>query len=489
MFCPRTEISHRLISNSFIFFQSNLQILENKTKLIDLNFDYLLLVFEQMDIPDLISISQATKIFLYLANEVIKQKFTKFELKIFTEEDYWRSPSFSSSSFATLVNDYIPETVLTLFGSGQNVDSNKKSTKIAEEVKIPVGIFLNHIETYDLNYTLMILRRFGDVIRDLSIENHRMGGERSDKIISQVNKFCSESLSKLNLGFIKPNTMKLLTQPFKNVVELSFEVSLGKISLKILPLNKLFPKLKRLLVSLYTNLNYNFIDCHMPNLEHLKAEATYEMGSELRSDLIESVIRKNPQIRSIELSRFRPGFIQTVNRLLPQLENLTTSGYDIGNELIHFENVKNAKFDMIDGLATQITFAKLENLQIKYLNHEFDDWRTFFSRHRNLRRLHIYENQQGNYLSHQIEQLTTDLNNLTKVSLESADFISDDAIVRFIQNHEKLQILKVTMRYFKDSIRYNLIEKLQNEWEIRDFKDFWAGFELKRKISTQNDEI
>lgn len=417
---------------------------------------------------------------------MVRQIFSKFELKIYTDEYYSHISSVSTSSFGSLVNDYLLKTVRSLFGLHRNAVPSEEPPKMENQVKKPLSIFPNHIEVYDFKFTLMLLKRYGNVIRRISVENHRMSDDRSDQITIAINKYCSASLNKLNLGFIKQNTMDKLTQPFQMVEDFSFEVSLEKISQKTLPLNETFPNLRRLTVSLYQNLNYKFIDCQMPHLERLKAVATMELGAQPRYDLIERVIRKNPQIRSVELMQFRPGFMKTLNQLLPQLESLTTSGFDVGTEVIHFENVRNAKYlDMLDGSARQITFGKLESLQINYFNHQLDAWCEFFRRHRNLSRLHIYENQQGNYLSDQLEQLTVDLTNLTKISLESATVISEDSVVGLLRSHASLQQIQVTMRYFNDSYKDNLGMKLMDDWEIRDFNDFWAGVRIRRKINSK----
>lgn len=96
--------------------------------------------------------------------------------------------------------------------------------------------------------------------------------------------------------------------------------------------------MRKLTLTMYSVEDLSYIDCKISHLEQLSLSIARITWNKI--DMMEKNLRKNPQIKSIELkSFFPPGFAKVIEPLLPNLQNLTLSASDIGKESICFENV------------------------------------------------------------------------------------------------------------------------------------------------------
>lgn len=128
--------------------------------------------------------------------------------------------------------------------------------------------------------------------------------------------------------------------PFPEVEYLN--VNIKEVTGDIGSFGQLFPKLRGLSLVLESDIDCSFIDCDLPQLEHLYIRLTND--SRQCIDQIEQFMRKNGQIKSIELSEFPHNFVKVISEVLPIIENLTIPTIDTGNDTVRLENVKHLTY-------------------------------------------------------------------------------------------------------------------------------------------------
>lgn len=387
-------------------------------KLNDLNTECLFLILENLSIVDLINLSQVNRRFSVLAVDVFRRQFSSYEIKIVKDRSIGHLPV--QSFVDKLIDDFVDRTALE------------------KEDKSPSKQFENHIEIYDFDLTLSLLKQFGAVIRNLTIHTQKLQLNHSEIINKYTNKFCADSLIKFDLAFINSRTLKQFGVPLNECEEFSCSIDVYEVVDETPPLNQLFPKLKRLSLFMMSDIDYSFIDCYYPNLEHLTVKGLHTSRFET-AIAMEKLIEKNPQIRSIELSIFVPVVIKMVQKLLPNLEHLILSMSNIGGYAIHFEHVKVFEMKLpSDGTPARITFGKLEELHIHYSDDQCNDWIKFLKNHQNISRFHIQNHKIEEHLHEQFERITAEIPNLMEMSIISGRKIEIDAFIRFIESHKKL---------------------------------------------------
>lgn len=130
--------------------------LNGKTMFTDLNLDCLYLIFDRMDLVELVNMVSITSQYASIAASVFRQKYLDHQLAI---------------------------------------RCNK--TEMLYQ-KIPYGISDVSINIYDLELYQNILKYFGENLRKINISNgHVLGNDLT--IANQLtNKYCSESIRELN---------------------------------------------------------------------------------------------------------------------------------------------------------------------------------------------------------------------------------------------------------------------------------------------------
>lgn len=180
---------------------------------------------------------------------------------------------------------------------------------IGEEQKFGIYNIPNRcIKIADLDLAVRVLENFSNVIKKLYI----------------AERFTRDILS-------------TFMNPFENVEDL--RVDMQKMAKYILSFNELFPKLQRLSLKLQSYVDYSFINCGIQKLEHLSIQISSEAWK--RREQIEGLIRKNAQIKSLELNGFPSDYIKIVKEWLPNIEKLTIHGLIQLDTIIRFDHVKN----------------------------------------------------------------------------------------------------------------------------------------------------
>lgn len=265
-----------------------------KTKFTDLNSDVLFLIFTEFDLHGLVYVTKAIPQMLPFAHVAFQRNYKDYVVRIMQTDT---------------------------------------------ERPFHDSVWDKHIELYALRKSVDTLEIFGSIISKLFVLNRYISDDHSSVISQCINKHCADSLNDLNLHFIKANTFRQFTVPFNNVEVLVFYVADQKqINSGRLTLSELFPKVKLMKLGIHADIDYSFIEFEFPHLENLFVVATN--GGFKGINHITELLKKNPQIRHIDLTDFPHNYIGTINNYLPLVENLTLDTIDLSVS-VHFEYIKN----------------------------------------------------------------------------------------------------------------------------------------------------
>lgn len=407
--------------------QSNNENNKNKTKFIDINMDVQFLILKHLSLMELISLVEAIPQSYSLALKVIRH------------------------------NNY----EIVICHNCPNIHQNYFENNIVKSVEI-----------YNLDLILNTLKMYGSSIQQIVIRSDFSDNNGSMIIGRCINEYSSESLVHLRLGEIKEDTFARFTLPFKNLEHLTFTVANStQFKNGSLPMNQLFPKLRRLTTVWRSNVDYSFIDCHFPQLEWLYFEGS--MSAWQQREQIESILKKNHQIRSISVRFFPKDFIKILNKALPNIESLSIDRIDVGTDAVHMANVnKFVIFDANSDSIRNLSFPKLESLELKYSPEHLDAWMEFFRKHQNLTKLYVFHPL--SWQTVQLTELTKDLTNLHEVRLGCTNYISFEAISRFIDDHKRLMTFRFSKYRFNDEDWFQLRHRFENEWNFELIDDEWV---------------
>lgn len=427
---------------------NDLSGIENdELKITDLNMDELYLIFNNLDLRDWINTAEAMPEYLSLIRKIFRQKFSTYELRL-RKAPYHRMES----------------EFFNFFPSDKRFDVYDTSD-------------------FDLN----VIKVFGSFFQKIQIDYlNEVAYPRWETVNKIVNKYCSESVKHLKLKSIDENILNQFTLPFRGIEE--FTCSIGSHRLNTSqPLNKLFPNLRRLNLLLYSDSDYSFIDCEMPKLEHLTIELSQD--SWRKHDQIEGLLRKSPNIRSIQLNghAYPTNYIERIEQLLPNIEHLAMTEVNIETDSIHFENMKSCDIILIDGVSIEkLTLSKLESFRFLYSPNFFNEWQHFFQQHTNITHLkfqQMYTRESG-FIP--VNQLLNDLINLIDINFECIFEISTENIITFIQNHDNLQKLQFSFKDFTTNSKSIIRERFEKDWNIENINrrynyDTFEGLSMIRK--------
>lgn len=346
----------------------------------------------------------------------------------------------------------------------------------------PMVVYKEEIELFDFELSLDLLRNFGGEFKNLTIGNHNIDNEHSAIINQFISKYCFDSLIKLDLGEIKEKTFQQFTMPFKNLEDLAFTIyKTDKISNETLPLNKLFPNLRRIKLQFSSEVNLIFFQYEFAQLEYIEIRSgAYMWGS------IEKFLRKNQQIKSIYIlftEDIHSNYLNDINELLPNLETLEIHN-DIKN-VVHFENVKTLNLGLGLNSIEKLSFSQLQALEMWYLLESFDTLKTFFRKNRDLRYLNM--NSKWNDLKElEFFELTAELPELVDMTLSAVptDWINIETIAKFIDVHSKLKKFRFCFSISNNEFKVKLYQRFGNEWNIQEHNlgDISDGFSLLKKV-------
>lgn len=240
---------------------------------------------------------------------------------------------------------------------------------------------------------------------------------------------------------------------------------------------------------MYDSLNYNLLDCFFPQLEHLELEFSTDQ-TERVGEKIEGMLRRNPQVRTVQIANFPDDYVKVISDLLPNLESLVIDDHFRINETVHFENVKHFAIrskwpDTIE----RMSFARLESMNMEYSSNNgimpppvdiLQKWLKFFRNHQSLSKLFLFAERR--MPDDHLLALIDSLPNLVELRIQIIGYMNPETINEIIRSHGQLRTFVWYSENNEVSDITMLQENFENDWHIRrvENKKFW----IERKNST-----
>lgn len=341
------------------------------------------------------------------------------------------------------------------------------------------------------DYYMMI-----DVFKYLRVPNaaflYRRFKTNQTKIMDQLISNYSESLEKVTFEYCTENSLEFITKPLVNAKIVKFRYSTDRFSHETLQIHVLFPAIEELHLAMWaTNLDY--FASHMPNLRHL-----YMQGEEHRYTTYEHfntginyvhVMRRNPQLRSVEAGDIRGKYIEVMGSLLPNLQMLTLSRFKMEFH-VWFENVTTFTARFASNLLTYdhypdtpkyLHFPKLEKLEFQLIRstgwEHIPEWIQFLENHRQVSRFVLICKA---FSDEGFEQLMAELPNLVNMTMdikEDAQVIGSNVIVKLLESHENLLQFHLIYRDISMKASQADFDRLDYKWIVQETEN---GFFFKR---------
>lgn len=427
-------------------FPEETPIEEGAKKFSDLDDDCVRIILEFVDLTDLLNLIHTNRDLSIMAIDQFRRRFAKREIQIFE-----KSRRRNGRPQAIYDNGDLALLLQNLLENGGNQFNEHRNDQV-EDSK-------DHIEIYDIDLALDVLKHFGHLMQKLTIKGS-MESSKWDTFSQFINEYCADSLVELDLGAIAhQNSLEQFTGIFKSVNDLIIRIANEYTNVQTL--NKTFPHCQRLTLEMVFDADHSFIDCNLPHLKHL----AIDLYSDVDEIPIEKLLQKNPQIQELELNNFSVEFVKNIEKFLPSLRRLTISLLNLNEETIHFGHVQEFYFKTaaMEWLPTQISFTNLRSLRLLYSRNDFDQWLDFIKMNRNVTRLKI-DIGSVDFSNKQLEKITAQLPHLTEMTVETAFYINTTAIVRLVENNRNLKKFKYI---FHDAEENTLRDCLKAEWKIR----------------------
>lgn len=324
------------------------------------------------------------------------------------------------------------------------------------------------IQIEDQNVIDKVLRKFGSHVLKLAISFTTVPKKDVLEVIELANVHC-DALIDLQLSTIRPDWMNVIRRPFYNVENVTFNGKIKELSTETMNLSEIFPKLRSLNLGNVQVENRSSVILPYPNLDHLFVAFKY--SGVFHDEHIESLIKLNPQIRSLTLQLVSTKFIDFVSKNLEGLKNLEllwvpheVTEY---NQSIHFKSVERFHFRTTNcRFVPLVTFDQLKTLSIDWgLDSLPDTIIDFIIANDNLTKLSIIE---GNMNNMQLLMLIGQVPHLKAASFTILPNVMIESIFAFLKNRPNLHMLELSYpRRKTKTLEIESLRKLiTNEWTI-----------------------
>lgn len=416
----------------------------SKAHIHDLDMDCLMLIFEELEIVELLAIAEASPVLSYAAAEIYRRNFSK-----------------KSVRFVTPYNE-------------------------ASDIRISDQI----INIRNLVTAVRIVKHFGHLISHLEITQYGRNCRGGDKLMinNLINYYCSESLTQLTLDINEADFFDCMNKPFINIKDLSIEGDFKSLNSKSFQFNELFPAIKSLNLRSPSILDTSCIDRKFHHLQKLSvSRVNHKYSKHLAEDDIKKLILKNPQIQNLTLEYESRSYLRFISENLLQLETLKLAFYDElksnDKEEIRFENVKYFEMENCFDISApkNVTMNKLEEFKTGTYSTSGYAWMDLIEKSANLKKLHI----DGCALDNQeFETFARIPTNAVEIFAKLAPGVSYSSIIILAKNNQELRKihLKKTHLGFHIINMTQLRQELADNWDISESN---SHIELTRKQNVQ----
>lgn len=378
--------------------------MDHKTELIDLNYDCLLLVLEQLDFMSLVSLAETNIRYNSIVSEIVKPIFRNRMVNIATSQ------------------------------TGRPID---------------ITIENDFIRIENFTFAERVVKNLGHVIHGLKLNGAYPQYHNATRSIYQlVNLHCAQTLNEIWFGLDSNDFMDELTNTFESVESVHLWDTLKTKR----NLSAIFPAIRNLYIVLYEASHAHLINVNYAYLENLNIYMyKNDIGGPLIDGLVSELIKLNPHVRSLRLERVSTELIKIAADSMPQLEQLELihmeSNYKNGT--INFGNVKifTANGTYINTLFRNVKFGNVEELNVNSLAESMFRADGFFESNKNLKKLRLMHNKIV-YLNNHAFRLFRDTKTaLQDIFIRPAAITATDTLVELINllysNNEQLETLRI----------------------------------------------
>lgn len=426
------------MNSSFLFFlqqiQSKTTVHNNTLAFDDVNEDCLLLIFAHLEWADLGHLRQVNKFIMSLADIEIKSRFKTTAIDFRTEKEFaWIS---------------------------------------------------NYIRISNASNVLAFLNKFGHVVQRMGIRDMESFASKQEihAIYKLIEEQCSETLVQLNLFQSGVEFLSTIRKPFKSIEKV---ILFGRNRYMNggsdqLTLNELFPGLRNLTFFCSRPENISKIVLNYPHLEHFCVfiDMCEEPETCMNERVVMDLIRRNLQIRSLNLYNPSTNLLRMIAVEMPMLKHLEIKGYeDQRKDDIHFKHVKSltvSDFYIESRWSERITFSS----ELEEFNTDIQSvhkYIAFLKHHKQLKRIQI--GKEYPVINEEFKRLASANLEAFDVVLSVDDSIEAENIYELIKNSKQLKRLKLAFKgnelrlnngdkISTDDLKVLLIKEFPNEWTI-----------------------
>lgn len=339
----------------------------------------------------------------------------------------------------------------------------------------------------DYNHTLRVLRTFGGVFKQISVHFVAYKYTETVAIFEHINTYCPNAKQEIVLYNVADNLLMGLQQSFakaNSVIIKGIESSIN--------LNDVFPRMKRLELNLYKQLDFHFFDDYFIRLKHLELNMLHGHDSNLD---LNQFFQWNRRLESLSLRNvgnfelFR--YVNEVSDCLEELtiENRMANLIDTTNEgNIRFAKVTTFELALVEdddddeqviGRVPSIEFECLESMKLS--NFEVapvEDMIEFILQNNALNRLVI---EDGELTMKQLMRLVQGLPALKELNVEvSREMIGND-LIAFLAYIERSHVNKMTISIDRYGVDKNIVLDIflpkwsftnEYKWGLKRFMSF-----------------
>lgn len=317
-----------------------------------------------------------------------------------------------------------------------------------------------------LNEMRSILKNFGSLIIDLDVSKMSFKSTHNNRILDLIIKYCAGALKELTLEWfsIKGNILQKLRPIFESLEKLSLDNC--EINNSIGSLLKNCKELKKLKVCNqdYIDRNCNFIEQQFPQLESI----CFKSVDMIKESNLLALFTKNPNIKKIKIIRceyITDKLFKLVADNLKDLEKLTVSltnySSSFTQNLEPIKNLENLKKLQLKcghrSISTIISnLESNDNLTHLVLGKTIADEQLIDSlcAMPNLSVLKLVAVQ--NFKESYLKEIGKNMCDLTELELTDCRGVSNDAIIKLVNQTKQLQTLSV------HEVEVNVDETLYN---------------------------
>lgn len=412
------------------------------------------MIFENLDLPDLIYKAEVSKKLSHVFADVFRRKYLK-------------------NRTLRLNNPFL--------SCGVDYPMDKYS------------IYINDDEFSITDYApaLKVLKHFGHVIKKLAFQCNTLLESRFPamiEIIQHVNTYCSDSLIELKILTHVDIFFPTIFKPFPSVESVSIRGDCKSYDSPTLRMEQIFPAIRNLRIG-FDKVDGNAIDRRFVNLENLHA-FIWSGGDGIRKEHVEAMVRKNPQIKRIGLEYGPRSLLKFINQHLPNLDELYIESCSNDSEDVSpivFENVEIFTVISWDSerVPENIHFPNLVEFNANSFAGHSEKWIDIVHNttrdSSKFKKLKVWKDgYDKKHLSNgQLDKLAERELNLDEIRIKLGQDVTDDTILKFVAINQNTKIIHLSRdnpeNSFQNVIRI-IWENFGDEWKINNseiWRDSW----------------